>query len=492
MVSVQVCVEFWNYPLRFPLDFLVPIGATFIYALDRIVFKMKPENYLFLTVLLVSVILVSGCASQTPTSTANSRNDFGCWPPSCSYISDPQGKQICEDWKAGKSVQWPDCSSFTQYPNCQKLCESEKQNISTPTNTPANDQCSVFASVPQCSYVGSPDSDYYKMCAQCFPDKAASSSAQTGIPANDPGAENVWIYFTEFKHGRIIRMDDMTGKNWISYGTNGTGVGQFISPERFTVQPDGHIYIADADGNRIVRIDDMTGKGWISYGTQGFFGSVGQFNQPHAVRLDSNGRIYIADGNCRIARIDDMTGKGWTVYGGDQHCGPNSTSLAGNPFDIAFDAQDRIYIMSDNDNQRIIRIDDMTGKNRVSYGASGTGVGQFLEPQSITIDAQGRLYIADEDKATQGGRIIRIDDMTGAGWVIFPLTNPDPRIRLPHDIAVSASGKIYIADTKNNGIARIDDMTGKGYIEYAPYPDGPRNIYPNQLEAPKGIFITPR
>lgn len=31
--------------------------------------------------------------------------------------------------------------------------------------------CSSFASVPQCSYVGSPDSDSYKYCKQCFPNK---------------------------------------------------------------------------------------------------------------------------------------------------------------------------------------------------------------------------------------------------------------------------------------------------------------------------------
>jgi len=33
------------------------------------------------------------------------------------------------------------------------------------------DQCSSFASAPSCSYAGSPDSDNYKYCKQCFPDK---------------------------------------------------------------------------------------------------------------------------------------------------------------------------------------------------------------------------------------------------------------------------------------------------------------------------------
>lgn len=33
------------------------------------------------------------------------------------------------------------------------------------------EQCSSFASVPICSYVGGPDSDNYKYCKQCYPDK---------------------------------------------------------------------------------------------------------------------------------------------------------------------------------------------------------------------------------------------------------------------------------------------------------------------------------
>ena len=60
----------------------------------------------------------------------NSRDDFGCWPPSCSYMQDPSGRQMCEDWKAGKQVVWPSaCNYFSGQPACQKLCESEKQGV---------------------------------------------------------------------------------------------------------------------------------------------------------------------------------------------------------------------------------------------------------------------------------------------------------------------------------------------------------------------------
>ncbi len=78
---------------------------------------------------------------------SKARDDFGCWPPSCSFIPDPQGKKSCEDWKAGKAVEWPPCSFFSGQPACQKLCETEtkigtqgngSQKISAPDSAPCN------------------------------------------------------------------------------------------------------------------------------------------------------------------------------------------------------------------------------------------------------------------------------------------------------------------------------------------------------------------
>ena len=124
---------------------------------------MKFSNFFIFLILLVIAIFASGCpqsqkpspasqqqinAPETPTATSsekinpiqtsqqakeqqtNARDDFGCWPPSCSYIPNPEGQQQCEDWKAGKSVQWQDCSIFMEHPACKKLCELEKASAS--------------------------------------------------------------------------------------------------------------------------------------------------------------------------------------------------------------------------------------------------------------------------------------------------------------------------------------------------------------------------
>lgn len=54
------------------------------------------------------------------------KNDFGCWPPSCSFIPDEKGRQLCEDWKTGKQVTWPSDCAAMPFEGCKKLCEYER------------------------------------------------------------------------------------------------------------------------------------------------------------------------------------------------------------------------------------------------------------------------------------------------------------------------------------------------------------------------------
>ncbi len=84
-------------------------------------------------VIILLIIVLSGCTTLKKAAQGKegqTRDDLGCWPPVCSLISNPMGKQLCEDWKAGKQVQWPDCSFMSEFPKCQKLCEVEK-NVTT-------------------------------------------------------------------------------------------------------------------------------------------------------------------------------------------------------------------------------------------------------------------------------------------------------------------------------------------------------------------------
>ena len=107
---------------------------------------------------LFLLIFIAGCTPKETAISANGtasekgtpaqRNDFGCWPPSCSFMPDQQGKQMCEDWKAGEKVNWYDCSIFSQYPACQKLCEFEKKGVASGSGQTGDEQKQAFDVLP--------------------------------------------------------------------------------------------------------------------------------------------------------------------------------------------------------------------------------------------------------------------------------------------------------------------------------------------------------
>src|SRR5262249_60337702 len=62
--------------------------------------------------------------------------------------------------------------------------------------------------------------------------------------------------------------------------------------------------------------------------------------------------------------------------------------------------------------QRVARMDDMNGTNRVVFGTEGSGAGQFRYPAGVWVDEAGRIYVADFDNF----RIVCMDDMQGTHW----------------------------------------------------------------------------
>ncbi|PYM46124.1 MAG: hypothetical protein DME14_19010, partial [Candidatus Rokuibacteriota bacterium] len=83
------------------------------------------------------------------------------------------------------------------------------------------------------------------------------------------GYNSAYTPFYFSNTGQILRSDDLNGTNLISYGTQGSDVGQFYGAYGIAVDSAGRIYVADTYNARIVRIDDMNGTNWTSLGTYG-------------------------------------------------------------------------------------------------------------------------------------------------------------------------------------------------------------------------------
>lgn len=117
------------------------------------------------------------------------------------------------------------------------------------------------------------------------------------------------IYIAGGTH--ILRLQGMTTVAAMTYGTAGTGDGQFNGLTGICLDGLGKIYVADGVNNRISRINDIGGGGWVTFGASGT--GVNQFSGAFGIGIDRAGAIYIGDrDNHRVVRIDDMNGTNWT------------------------------------------------------------------------------------------------------------------------------------------------------------------------------------
>jgi uncharacterized protein (TIGR03663 family) len=108
------------------------------------------------------------------------------------------------------------------------------------------------------------------------------------------------------------------------------------------------------------------------------------------------------------------------------------------------------------------RADTLAAGNVTFIGSTGAGAGQFSEPNGITADAKGNVYVAD----TLNQRIVKIAP-DGTTTMFGQAGNGDGQFGNPHDqdaqyaqdgpwgVAVDAQGDIYVTDTWNHRIEKF-------------------------------------
>ncbi len=110
-----------------------------------------------------------------------------------------------------------------------------------------------------------------------------------------------------------------------TWGSSGTGDGQFNYPEGVVVDGSGNVYVADSFNNRIQKFTS-TGTFLTTWGSSGT--GDGQFNYAVGVATDGSGNVYVADyGNNRIQKFDGngtfLTGWGGGGSGSGQFSTPH-------------------------------------------------------------------------------------------------------------------------------------------------------------------------
>lgn len=208
------------------------------------------------------------------------------------------------------------------------------------------------------------------------------------------------------RHGAFVMKWGDTGTLTNRFGHTGAGTapGQFNGPVGVALDAAGHVYTTEHENHRVQKFRVTQDAGSWNVETLTTWGSggsgPGQFNTPYGITLDAAGNVWVADGfNSRLQKFS-ANGE---LLGQIVVRGPTEPHLV-NTW-VTVDAAGALYVGITSDpntggdiaNQRIEKFSP-AGVSLGKWGSYGGGTGQFRLPFGIVIHAAtNRAYVTDYD-----------------------------------------------------------------------------------------------
>jgi hypothetical protein len=255
-------------------------------------------------------------------------------------------------------------------------------------------------------------------------------------------------------------------------------------PTHVAVDSAGNLYISDTYHNEIRVVSATTGTisafagggtNYIAPYGDGGPATTATLLSPQGIAFDNAGNLYIADtGHNAIRMVATRTGVISTAAGTESTSnnslgdgGPATSALLGNPYGVAFDGQNNMYI-ADTGDGRVRKVTAATGVittiagngHRGNSGDGGSAIAAEVYPVAVKADSSGNVYIADvrnEIRIVPAGSSV-ISAFAGIGFTGYSGDGGSATMAElcePFDLAIDATGSIYFADYCNNRIRKV-------------------------------------
>jgi len=251
-----------------------------------------------------------------------------------------------------------------------------------------------------------------------------------------------------------------------SFGTQGTGAGDFEDPTGIAVGPDGTVYVVDEDNDN-AQYFSPTGTYLGTFGTA--------LTAPFGVAVSSNGTVYVPEENTSDVKVFNATG---TLEGSFGNAG-NKNGQFSAPAGVAIAPTGALYVVDEN-NDRVEQFSPTIGSATFvsTFGSAGTGTGQFEFPLGIAVGPTGNIYASDDQNN-------RIEVFSSTAVYQSSITGAGGAFAEPSDVAVSATGTVYVTDYNNS---RIETFNSAGTF-LASYSAGAGA--PAGFSEPIGVAVAP-
>ncbi|MDE0101013.1 MAG: hypothetical protein OXN89_01410 [Bryobacterales bacterium] len=246
------------------------------------------------------------------------------------------------------------------------------------------------------------------------------------------------------------------------YGLSVSDGGRELFPELV----DGDWRIAQHSVRSVVGSSDLA---------DGTLARLTSFVGPDSLTVSPAGNLFISDSRDNRIRRLDTSGTVWTVAGnggngfaGDG--GPAAAAQLDYPIGTALNTAGTLYF-ADTLNHRVRKIDSdgtittLAGTGEAGFGGDGgrSSAALLNLPTDIAVQATGNLYVADQNN----GRVRRVDPLgtittvAGTGeWGYSGDGGPATQAHLasPRGLALDVAGNLYVADGYSHAVRRIDHM----------------------------------
>jgi DNA-binding beta-propeller fold protein YncE len=191
------------------------------------------------------------------------------------------------------------------------------------------------------------------------------------------------MYVADPVHNRLVIFGP-AGALRATWGTEGSGAGQFHDPTDVALGPSGTVYVADSDN---ARIQAFSRNGRVAR-------TIDVAGYPQSVTVGVHGKVYVSDTvRDEVAELS-TTGAFLRVFGGGHRSGVNWRK----PVALAVNRSGDLYV-ADAGNKRVVVL-SRSGQVLRQWG----GKGLFVQLTDVAVDPMGNVYALDAGS----GRIFRL------------------------------------------------------------------------------------
>ncbi|MCH2381871.1 MAG: 6-bladed beta-propeller, partial [Pedosphaera sp.] len=243
---------------------------------------------------------------------------------------------------------------------------------------------------------------------------------------------------------------DMTGRVQ-KFDPDGNYLLQWQMPETERGRPKGMAH--DHEGNIVVvephysRINHFTPEGKLvsQWGTHGR--ERGELSFPRAVAIGPDGAAYVSEFQI-VERLQKFALGRESVQveiRGAGH-GPSEFNRAEG---LSLDATGKLYV-ADSCNHRV-QVFNSDGTFLREHGGPGTASGEFSYPYDVRVDEQGRQYVCEFGNS----RVTVLDANDQVLEIIGSAGSAPGQFNNPWSLALDSRGNLYVADSQNHRVQKL-------------------------------------